>query len=108
MALDERFDERAERKDGEVALSGVFQSEANQLVRQSLPLHVLVDLGVNESDQARPCTVGREANHLTVERELIALALWCVGDVGLLRHSHARSLDPHAYRCPLRQMARDL
>ncbi len=92
MTFDERFDERTERQHRQMTCAGVFQSKPDQPISQPATLEAFVDLSVDERDQARPCTIGTEANHLTVDRQLLALTLRRVSHLDPFRHSHARKI----------------
>jgi hypothetical protein len=75
MMFDECFDERTERQHCETSCSGVFQSEPDQPISESATLEALVDLGVDERDQAGACAIGGEANRLAVNRQLVAITV---------------------------------
>jgi hypothetical protein len=92
MTFDECFDERTERQHRETSCAGVFQSKPDQPISESATLEALVDLGVDERDQAWACAIGGEANHLTVDRQLIAITLRRVSHLDALRHSHTRNI----------------
>lgn len=92
MALDEGFDKRTERQHCETSCAGVFEREPDQPVTKSATLDALVDLGVDERNQTGPRPVGREANHLAVNRKLVALTIGCVGYLDALWRSHARQI----------------
>ena len=52
MAFDECFDERTERQHRETSCAGVFERKPDQSIGESATLEVLVDLCVDERDQA--------------------------------------------------------
>jgi len=91
MTFDECFDERTERQHRETPCSGIFQSEPDQPIGESATLEALIDLGVDERDQAGACPIGAEANHLAVDRQLVAIAVRRVSHLDTLRHIHARN-----------------
>jgi hypothetical protein len=96
MALDESFDERTERQHRETSRAGVFQSEADQPIGESVTLETLVDFGVDERDQVGARTIGGEADHLAVDRELVAFAGGRVGELDALGCVHARKIRARA------------
>jgi len=92
MTFDECFDERAERQHCETSCAGVFQSKPDQPITESATLEALVNLGVDERDQAGACAIGGEANHLAINRQLVAITLRRVSHLDALSHSHARNI----------------
>jgi hypothetical protein len=89
MTFDECFDERTERQHRETSCAGIFQRELDHPIGEALALAALVDLGMDERDQAGACTIGGEANHLAVDRQLVAITARRVSHLDTLRHSHA-------------------
>jgi hypothetical protein len=92
MTFDESFDERTERQHCETSCAGVFQGKPDQPVSESATPEALVDLGVDERDQAGACAIRGEANHLTVNRQLVAITVRRVSHLDTLHHSHARNI----------------
>jgi len=75
MTFDECFDERTERQHRETSCADVFESKPDQSIGESPTLEALIDLGVDERDQAGPRPIGGEPNHLAVDRQLVALTV---------------------------------
>jgi diadenosine tetraphosphate (Ap4A) HIT family hydrolase len=93
MAFDECFDERTERQHCETSCTGVFQSKPDQPISESATLEALVDLGVDERDQAGACAIGGEANHLAVNRQLVAITVRHVSHLDTLRRGEMTTTE---------------
>ena len=92
MTFYESFDEWAERQHSETSCAGVFQGKPDQSIGESATLEALIHLGVDERNQAGECSIDGEPNHLTINRELIAIAVGCVSYLDTFRYSHARNI----------------
>jgi hypothetical protein len=92
MTFDECFDERTERQNRETSCTGVFQSKADQSISEPPTLEALVDLGMDERDQAGACSIGGEANDLAVDRQLVTITLGRVSHLDTLHHSHTQKI----------------
>ena len=89
MAFDESFDERTERQNGEISRADIFEREPDQPIAKAATLDALVDLGVDERDQAWSCPVGRKTHDFAVDRKLVAFTVRYVGYLDALWRSHA-------------------
>jgi hypothetical protein len=92
MTFDERFDERTERQHCETSCAGLLEGKPDQPIGESTASEALVDLGMDERDQAGACVVGGEADDLAVDRQLVALTVGRVSHLDALFHGHVRKL----------------
>jgi hypothetical protein len=72
MAFDEGFGKRTERQHCETSCAGVVDREPDQPITESATLEALVDLGVDERDQAIHCL--REWAEPQTSKRILTLA----------------------------------
>lgn len=92
MTFDECFDEWAERQHCKTSRARIFQGEPDQAISESATLKALLDLGVDERDQAGARTIDGKANHLSVDRQLVAFTVRRVSHLDTFRHSHTGNI----------------
>ena len=73
-------------------MRGRLPGKPDQPITESATLEALVDLGVDERDQAGASAIDAVANHLAVQRQLVAIALRRVSHLDTLGHGHARKI----------------
>ena len=82
VSLDERLHKRTKRKHGQFSLASVLECVGDEALAQPAMLEALLDLGVDERDDAAAGLVGGDRGKLAIHTDLVSLALVDVGDYG--------------------------